>query len=82
MWHIIDIEYDSILYIYGHMVHGDGAVGHGVLARWYMETDPWYMESGTWRAWDMVTLSRPKCIKLFVFLESEKIIYNTNNKIK
>ena len=24
------------------------AVGHGVLARWYME-------SGTWRAWYMVT---------------------------
>ena len=28
---------------------------HGVLARWYMETDPWYMESGTWRAWDMAS---------------------------
>ena len=24
----------------------------------------------------------PKCIKLFVFLESEKIIHNTNIKIK
>ena len=39
------------------MVHGDWAVGHGVLARWYMETDPWYMESGTWQAWYMVTLT-------------------------
>ena len=38
------------------MVQGD-SVGHGVLARWYMET-PWYMESGTWHAWYMVTLTR------------------------
>ena len=40
------------------MVHGDWAVEHGVLACWYMESDPWYMESGTWRAWYMVTLTR------------------------
>ena len=40
------------------MWHSKLVVGHGVWARWDMETDPWYMESGTWLACSTLTLPR------------------------